>query len=579
MNYSTRTLVNDLARLMWPDRKRFFAGSFIRFSSDIVWLFPGWAISEIINILSVYQVGDDLQYFWALVIIMSIIGPFHYITQDWAKNKIYPVAERMRLRIFEEGIQHMFKLDHDWHEKENSGNKIQRINKAGESAHDIMRLYVDLFMESSVNIVGMTIVLFTVNRMVSLYMFIFFVSFYFLNRLMIRRPSLETYKTNIEWEKFDGVVFESVNNISTIKALGVWKSIMTWLQKSSQSLNEQITTRIFWYRMRSGVLNNYQNIFFLVIFFFIVFLVLKGQLEVGVIAMVILYFQKISASASEFAEVSYRMELGRVSILRFKEIMKAQPTAEISGTKAFPKNWKKLTLKDVTFTFDGRKVLKGVNLEINRGEKVGIVGISGTGKSTLFKLLLKLYDRYEGSIQFDGRELKDIKRESYVKHFSYVPQETELFNLSLKQNVTLSVDGRYSKKRFERALNVAHVSDFVNKLPEGVDSLIGEKGVKLSGGERQRVGIARAIYAEPELLLMDEATSHLDAESESKIQEALHGFFNDVTAIVIAHRLSTLKEMDRIVVMAKGKVIEEGSFQSLVRRKGAFHKLWEKQKF
>jgi len=572
-------MCKDLVQLMWPDHKRFFAGTMIRFLSDLVWLFPGWAISEIINILTTYQQGDDLRYFWILVITMSVVGVFHYVTHDWAKYKIYPVAERMRLRIFEKGIQHMFMLDHDWHEKENSGNKIQRINKAGESANELMRLYVDMLIESSVNIVGMTIVLFTVSQMVSLFMFIFFVSFFFLNRLMIKRPSLETYKTNIKWEDFDGVVFESVNNISTIKALGVWRSIMSWLKKSSKSLSEQITTRVFWYRMRSGVLNVYQNLFFLFIFYFVVFLVLQGNLEVGIIAMVILYFQKISASASEFAEVSYRMELGRVSILRYKEIMKAEPTAEISGTKSFPDKWKKLELKNLSFSFDGRKVLKGVDLEIKRGEKVGVVGISGTGKSTLFKLLLKLYDRYEGSIQFDGRELKDIKRKSYVSHFSYVPQETELFNLSLKQNVTLSVNGRYDKKRFDRAMKIAHVTDFVNKLPEGVDSLIGEKGVKLSGGERQRVGIARAIYNQPELLFMDEATSHLDAESESKIQDALHEFFQGVTAIVIAHRLSTLKEMDRIVVMSKGKVLEQGSFKSLIQKKGAFYKLWEKQKF
>ena len=470
-------------------------------------------------------------------------------------------------------------LDSDWHEKENSGNKIQRINKAGESTDQLTRLYVDLLMESSVNIVGMTIVLFTVSRMVSLYMVGFFATFYLMNRLMIRRPSRETYLTNIEWEKFDGVVFESVNNIATIKSLGVWRSIMAWLERASERLNKQIKRRVFWYRTRSGVLNVYQNIFNQVILFFVIYQVFQGNMEVGVIALVLLYFQKISDSASEFAEISYRFELARVSILRYKNIMNAKPTAEISGTKNFPHRWERLSLQELGFEFDGRKVLKGVNLEIKRGEKVGIVGVSGTGKSTLFKLLLKLYDRYTGSIQFDHLELKDIKRDSYVKHFSYVPQETELFNLSLKQNVTLSVNGRYNKKRFERAIKIAHVTDFINKLPNGVDSLIGEKGVKLSGGERQRVGIARAIYNEPELLFMDEATSHLDADSESKIQEALHEFFQGVTAVVIAHRLSTLKEMDRIVVMSRGKVVEQGSFQSLIRQKGVFHKLWEKQKF
>ncbi|MFT7184386.1 MAG: ABC-type multidrug transport system fused ATPase/permease subunit [Oceanicoccus sp.] len=579
MNYSNFALLKDLLSLMWPQRRRFFAGTLLRFTSDLVWLFPPWALAEIINLATEYQTGDDLTQVWTLLALVAIIGVYHYAVHDWAKYMIYPIAERMRVTIFEKGIKQMFMLDNDWHEKENSGNKIQRINKAGESSNDLVRLYVDLLLESTVNIIGMTLVLFTISRAVSLYMVVFFISFYFLNRLMINRPSRETYKTNIEWEEFDGVVFESVNNIATIKALGVWRSIMTWLESSSKRLNKQIKERVFWYRIRSGVLNLYQVVFFQILLIFVVYQVFQGVLEVGMIALVLLYFQKISSAASEFAEVSYRFELGRVSIMRYKEIMDAKPTAEVSGTKKFPDKWKKLEIKELSFSYEGNKVLKNVNLKIKRGEKVGIVGVSGTGKSTLFKLLLKLYDRYEGHILFDGKELKDIKRDSYVKHFAYVPQETELFNLSLKQNVTLSVSGRYDKKRFEQALKIAHVDDFVNKLPEGVDSLIGEKGVKLSGGERQRVGIARAIYTQPELLLLDEATSHLDADSESKIQSALHDFFKGVTAIVIAHRLSTLKEMDRIVVMARGKVLEQGTFEELIQLKGAFHKLWEKQKF
>jgi ABC-type multidrug transport system fused ATPase/permease subunit len=579
MIYSNFDLLKDLISLMWPERRRFLAGTFTRLFSDILWLFPAWALAEIITIATNYQVGDDLTYVWTLILLSASAGIIHYITHDLAKYQIYPIAERMRLRVFEKGMEHMFSLDNDWHEKENSGNKIQRINKAGESSNELMRLYVDMLIESSVNIIGMTIVLLTVSHLVSLYMLIFFVSFYFLNRLMIKRPSKETYLTNIEWEKFDGVVFESVNNIATIKALGVSKSIMDWLKKHSKSLNKQIHSRIFWYRTRSGVLNSYQNIFFQILLIAIVYQVFQGNMEVGVIALVLLYFQKISDSASEFAEVSYRFELGRVSIMRYKEIMKAKPTAEVSGHLSFPKKWKTLEIKDLHFSYHGHKVLKKLNLKIKRGEKIGIVGVSGTGKSTLFKLLLKLYDRYEGEILFDEKELKNIKRKSYVKHFAYVAQETELFNLSLKENITLAINGRVDQKRFKRALEIAHVKDFLNKLPQGVDSLIGEKGVKLSGGERQRVGIARAIYAQPELLFLDEATSHLDANSEEKIQLALHGFFGNVTAIVIAHRLSTLKEMDRIIVMQKGTIVEEGSFKSLIKKKGAFHKLWEKQKF
>lgn len=265
--------------------------------------------------------------------------------------------------------------------------------------------------------------------------------------------------------------------------------------------------------------------------------------------------------------------------MRMKEILNEAPKTEVSGQLPYKKTWQKLHFEKVSFSYGGHKVFKGLNFTLKRGEKLGIVGLSGAGKSTLFKLLLKLYDTYEGTIRFDQVSLHDIKRSSLVKAIAYVPQETELFNFSLKDNIALASFGRLDKKALSRSLKVAHINDFLHKLPENVDTLVGEKGVKLSGGEKQRVGIARAIYKKPDLLFMDEATSHLDAESESKIQEALHDVFSEVTAIVVAHRLSTLKEMDRIIVMKNGQIIEEGTFKSLIAKQGEFYKLWQKQKF
>jgi ATP-binding cassette subfamily B protein len=221
-----------------------------------------------------------------------------------------------------------------------------------------------------------------------------------------------------------------------------------------------------------------------------------------------------------------------------------------------------------------------VSFDISRGEKVGIVGISGAGKSTLYKLLLKEHENYEGGILFDDIPLRNIKRSSYFKHSAVVLQDTEVFNFKLKDNISLSnVDESENEALLRRAVKIAHVTDFMNKLPDGLDTYIGEKGVKLSGGEKQRVGIARAIFKQPDVLFLDEATSHLDMESEEKIRDSLHSFFQQVTAVVIAHRLSTIKEMDRIIVIEKGEIVESGSFDKLIEKKGRFCELWDKQKF
>ena len=207
------------------------------------------------------------------------------------------------------------------------------------------------------------------------------------------------------------------------------------------------------------------------------------------------------------------------------------------------------------------------------------MGLSGAGKSTLFKLLLKERENYGGEILIDDLPLRSISKSDYFTHAAVVLQDTEVFNFSLRNNVKISNFKKSTdEKLFEKALSVAHVSEFARALPQGADTLIGEKGVKLSGGEKQRVGLARAIFKDPELLLLDEATSHLDVESEAKIQDSLHKFFQSVTAIVIAHRLTTIKEMEKIFVMEGGKIIEQGNFSELYKKKGRFYELWEKQK-
>lgn len=579
MNYTTLQLIRDLFHFLKPYKKRFFLGSFLRVTSDIVWLFPPWALSEIINFATDYQTGQSLDYFWSLMITVWIIAIYHFITHDLAKYVIYPIAEKMSLDSYLATIKHMFKLDSQWHEKENTGNKIQRMKRGSESLNKILRVYIDLVVESTVNVIGVLIVLASLGQTIDFILITFFGTYFLLSYLLTKKAVKHEYIANIEWEKFDGTNFEAMNNINTIKALGVGEAILKILKDRADSLIAAIKKRVFWFRTRGATLGVYREIFRQILIFYTVWQVFEGNYEVGTIALTMFYFEKISSSAGELAEVSNEIIVSRIAMMRMQEILNEKPTAEISGNKKFNPNWKELKIQDLTFSYSNRKILDHLHFTIKRGEKVGLVGISGTGKSTLFKLLLKLYDNYEGEILFDNVPLKEITRESYLDYVSYVPQDTELFNLSLKDNVTLTDTSKKQAEALETAIETAHIKDFMNKLPNGVDSLIGEKGVKLSGGERQRVGIARAIYKNPEILFLDEATSHLDVESEKKIQEALHKFFQNTTALVIAHRLSTLKEMDRIIVIQNGKIIEEGKFESLIKKEGRFYELWKKQKF
>lgn len=240
----------------------------------------------------------------------------------------------------------------------------------------------------------------------------------------------------------------------------------------------------------------------------------------------------------------------------------------------------KVTVSDVSFAYsdtsDNDAVFEKLFLEIKPGEKIGLVGHSGSGKSTLTKLLLRFDDPTEGSIAIDGQDIGLVTQESLRVHIAYVPQEPLLFHRSILENIYYGKSSA-TKEEIVRAAKLAYAAEFIDKLPQGYDTIVGERGVKLSGGQRQRIAIARAILKDAPILILDEATSALDSQSEILIQKALWELMKGRTALVIAHRLSTIQKMDRIIVMEDGKITEQGSHKDLLKQNGTYAKLWSHQ--
>ncbi len=239
-----------------------------------------------------------------------------------------------------------------------------------------------------------------------------------------------------------------------------------------------------------------------------------------------------------------------------------------------------ISFKNVTFSYaDGRSnetLLKNFNLEIAAGEKVGLVGPSGGGKTTITKLLLRFMDIQKGSISIDGQDICQSSQRTLREQIACVPQEPLLFHRSLEENIRYGkLDA--SKPEIIKAAASAHAAEFIKKMPKGYDTLVGERGVKLSGGQRQRIAIARAMVKDAPVLILDEATSALDSESEKLIQDALWRLMEGRTAIVIAHRLSTIQRMDRIVVLKDGEVVEQGTHAQLLKHGGVYADLWAHQ--
>lgn len=291
------------------------------------------------------------------------------------------------------------------------------------------------------------------------------------------------------------------------------------------------------------------------------------------------YFASVTRFLWAFNSVYRRLEESITEASLFTEYILDPPKIlDIDGAKDLNVTNGRVELKDVNFTHSDNpdELFSSLNLDIAPGQKVGLVGQSGAGKSTIVSLLLRFMDIDSGTIKIDGQSIATVTQKSLHRSIAYVPQEPMLFHRTLRENIAYGKPNATDAEVLDAA-GRANALEFIEKLPSGLDTLVGERGVKLSGGQRQRIAIARAVLKDAPILILDEATSALDSESEKLIQEALTKLMKGRTSIVIAHRLSTIAKLDRIVVLENGHVAEDGSHEQLLQQGGIYARLWQHQ--
>lgn len=288
---------------------------------------------------------------------------------------------------------------------------------------------------------------------------------------------------------------------------------------------------------------------------------------------------QILTPAKAISKATYRVRTGNASAQRILEILDEESPLEDHKKSIIKDDFNSLIeLKNVDFKYENDYVLSDFNLTIAKGTSIALVGQSGSGKSTVANLISRFYDVNSGSILIDGIDIKDIKKQSLRKLIGLVTQDSILFNDSIRNNIAISNDN-VSDEEIIKALKVANAWEFVSKLPDGIHTNVGDSGNKLSGGQKQRISIARAVLKNPPIMVLDEATSALDTESEHLVQKALENMMKNRTSIVIAHRLSTIQNADAIIVMQQGQIIEKGSHEELINKKGAYNTLINMQSF
>ncbi len=379
--------------------------------------------------------------------------------------------------------------------------------------------------------------------------------------------------------KTSGHLADTITNNLNLKLFGATESEFSAYKKLTEELYN--LRRLTW--NLDSISEGIQSAFMIVLEFLVMYYAIKfwkqGLLTIGDFALIQAYLIRMFQSLWNVGKYMRRIYEALADAQEMTEILtEPHEIQDVSGARVLTAGKGQISFNKVTFGYTpNHNVLDKFNLTIASGERVALIGPSGGGKTTIVKLLLRFFDIQSGHILIDGQDIAKVTQQSLRENVALVPQEPVLFHRSLYENIRYAKPSA-TKAEVESAAKLAHAHEFIMSFPEGYETFVGERGVKLSGGERQRVAIARAILKNAPILVLDEATSSLDSESERLIQDALHTLMHGKTTIVIAHRLSTIMAMDRIVVVDKGKILEQGKHQELLKvKQGKYQRLWHVQ--
>ncbi len=510
----------------------------------------------------------------ALFIIYLWWGISFYYRSYYAQLAGHRVILDLRTDLY----QHITRLSHSFFHQNQSGGIVSRLMSDIALAQNFVGSAMTAIWMDLVSCAFYIWLMFSMDRPLATASMVVFPFYIALMKTFGRRAKSTTKAVQEKIEEFSGDVQERVAGIHVVKSFAAEKREANSFFHGARGLYD-LTMRSVQITSLSNSLTQWlTNTATLMLIWYGGYRVLHGETSTGTVIAFILLVKELYMPLNRISEMNTILHNSLAAIDRVFEVFDIEPDVrEKPEARKLGRVEGALHLKNVTFSYDGgAPVLRDIDLDIKPGEVIALVGPSGAGKSTLVQLIPRFFDPQKGKILIDGTDLRDVNLRSLRSQIGVVAQETLLFSGSVRENLLYGKPGA-SDEEIERAAHAAHAHEFLDKLPDGYDTLLGERGAKLSGGQKQRIAIARAFLCDPRILILDEATSALDSESEALIQEALSKLMQGRTNIVIAHRLSTILGADRIAVMQDGRIIDCAPHRELLEHCPLYANLYNTQ--
>lgn len=495
----------------------------------------------------------------------------NYMARKFSQKFAAEVLKKIQIDVAKEVLN----IETEDLDKKSSGVFIDRLVKDTGRIADIF-LDLNMSITDFITNLGILFAVFVINKFLFLYYVIAIAIIFILEKIRISEYIKCDKKYRKHAEKTTGLVGELVRGVRDVKVLNASESFMNKIGNDINKLNDERYKMGKIRRTYSLIIGSIRDLLDFLLIVIAIYMISKNSLTISNFVIIYMYRSRIFNLLTLTSQVlewvkDFNLSAGRVFEIIDSDVFKK----EQFGNKHIDQIKGDFEFKDVHFSYnDEKEVLKGINFKVKHNETVSFVGKSGAGKSTIFSLLARLYKPTEGKILIDGIDISELDCDSVRGNISIITQSPYIFNLTIRENFTIVKDDLSEEEMIE-ACKMAKLHEFIMSLPNGYDTLVGEGGLTLSGGQRQRLAIARALAQKTEIILFDEATSALDNETQKGIQDAINNMKNEYTILIIAHRLSTVINSDRIMIIDDGQIVDQGTHEELLKRNKEYKKLYD----